>query len=363
MPTSSKNSGQSTHASGAAAAAKPAKFVDVDGAGAGVGLDAEVLQALRPVIRSVQERTQVRARAHLRRLRAVILLDGAVRRTPLTDALDRSLLELPLAADRVLLDAWRDEVSALVNSLEVGPRPLPCRVVAARNTRLPELREQDRRAGITAEFDPAELRGTGGVLRDLAEAYADDDLLLVANAAQLLVEPLHAVAEQAAERAGDVTVVGDVDGTPASLLLVTCRALRDLPAVGFVDLKEQALPLMAKRYDVRVQRRSSPAGLPIRTPSCYLGALQAYHRIQAGEPARKPAFGERWKCRFSVVEPGAAVAAGAQLHNSVVLRGGRVEANALVADSIVCAGGVVRRREHVLGQLVGSRGRSAIERH
>jgi mannose-1-phosphate guanylyltransferase len=223
------------------------------------------------------------------------------------------------------------------------------------------LRERDRAAGIVAESDPSELRGTGGVLRDVAEAFADDDMLLVANAAQVLVEPLASVAADAAERGGDVTVVANADGTPASLTLISCRALRELPAVGFVDLKEQGLPLMARRHDVRVQTRAAAAGMPIRTPQDYLKALKAYHRVLAGERPHGEAFGERWRRRFALVEDGAVVAADAELHNTVVLRGGRVEAGALVANCVVCDGGVVRRREQVMGRLVDATGRRPVD--
>ena len=41
------------------------------------------------------------------------------------------------------------------------------------------------------ERDLSDYRGTGGVLHDLAADYDDDDLILVANAAQVLLDPLH----------------------------------------------------------------------------------------------------------------------------------------------------------------------------
>ena len=312
----------------------------------------------RPAVhRSVAQPSR---RDRLHRLRAVILLEGAVRRTSFMGALDRSLLELPLQPQRVLLDLWRDEIGALLASLDLDGG-VPTRLIVGRTSRPPVLRERDRAAGIISESDPSDLRGTGGVLRDLAEAYADDDMLLVANAAQVLVEPLAGVAADAAESGGDVTVVANADGTPASVMLISCRALRELPAVGFVDLKEQGLPLMAKRHDVRVQTRAAAAGMPIRTPQDYLKALKAHHRVLAGEQPRNEAFSERWRRRFALVEDGAVVAPDAELHNAVVLRGGRVEAGALVANCVVCDGGVVRRREQVMGRLVDAAGRRPVD--
>jgi hypothetical protein len=211
------------------------------------------------------------------------------------------------------------------------------------------------------ETDPSELRGTGGVLRDLAQEYDDDDVLLVANAAQLLVAPLHELASDAAARGGEVTVAANSDGTPSSLSLLSCRALRQLPEVGFVDLKEQGLSLMASKFEVTTLWRSSAYGLPIRTPRDYLSALRAHHRMAAGASAHEEAFGERWQWTFGLAERGASVDPDAKLHDAVVLRGGRVAAGALVADSIVCGGGVIRARETVVGRLSSAAGRVGIE--
>ena len=68
-------------------------------------------------------------------------------------------------------------------------------------------------------------------------------------------------------------MVSHEDGTPSGLMLVSCRALRLIPARGFVDMKEQALPLIAAKYDVRVMHRRRPTGLPVRSLTDYIQAL------------------------------------------------------------------------------------------
>jgi hypothetical protein len=328
-------------------------------------------RALRPVIVSLPGRTPDRSAAvsdRLQRLRAVVLLDGAVRRGGLAEAAGRSLLDLPIVGGRTLLDLWSGEVEELSRRLaeargsegrgseERGERGrvrgIAWRILIGRGTRQPAARAATSTIRMSIEVDPGDLRGTGGVLRDAAAGYADDDLLLVANAAQVLVEPLHELAAQAGRRGGDVTVLGNVDGAPASLMLVSCRALRVLPTIGFVDLKEQGLPMIAARYEVSVLNRAPTAGLPIRTPGDYLAALRARHRLDCGRSVCPAPFDERWDSAFAVVEPGAKVAADAVIHNSVVLAGARVDGGAVVADSVVCAGGVVRRREHVVRRLI-----------
>jgi hypothetical protein len=236
------------------------------------------------------------------------------------------------------------------------------RIIVGRTARQPVPAARHRTAGFEVEADPAELRGTGGVLRDLAERHDDNDLLLVANAAQVLVEPLTAIAEMIGECGGDVTVLANADGTPTSILLLSCRALRDLPRVGFVDLKEQGLACMAARHDVRVCRRPSAAGMPSAPAADYLRAVDRFHtgRSNGDTPSDRP-FSERWRRRFSIVETGAVVADGAELHNAVVLRGARVGAGALVSDSVLCDGAAIGRREHIAAQLISRHGRTVID--
>src|SRR5204863_1877814 len=133
--------------------------------------------------------------------------------------------------------------------------------------------------------DQSEFRGTGGVLRDLSHDYDEDDLVLVANAAQLLLDPLSVVAAALDHKGGDVAMISHHDGTPSGLMLVRCKTLRLIPAAGFVDMKEQALPTISQHFDVRVTHFRRPSGLPIRTLSDYIAALRHYHRPRQGRRA------------------------------------------------------------------------------
>ncbi len=63
-------------------------------------------------------------------------------------------------------------------------------------------------------------------------------------------------------------------------------------------------------------------------------------------------FDERWRPVFSIIEPGAQVAAGARLHDSVVLEGGVVGPGSEVVRSVVGRGGIVRRKQRILDDLV-----------
>src|SRR5439155_18723223 len=112
---------------------------------------------------------------------------------------------------------------------------------------------------------------------------------------------------------------------------------------GYVDMKEQALPDIATRYDVRVLARRRPSGLPIRTLDDYIQALRYHHRRKAGTKAAVDPLAEDWKATFALIEPGAQVDPASRVHDSVVLKDAVVEAGAVLVRSVVCPGGFLRR--------------------
>jgi hypothetical protein len=122
-------------------------------------------------------------------------------------------------------------------------------------------------------------------------------------------------------------------------------------------MKEQALPIIASSYDVRVVQCRRPTGLSIRTLSDYIAALRALHqpiRATATDP-----WAEDWKSTFAIVEPGAAVSPSARIHDSVVLAGASVEAGAVVVRSVVA--GTVRRDRKAVDQCVGRSGKGEFD--
>src|SRR5439155_1548879 len=186
----------------------------------------------------------------------------------------------------------------------------------------------------------------------LAADYSDDDLILVCNAAQILLDPLAAIATALDRKVGDVTIVSHKDGTPSGVQLVSCKCLRLIPDSGFVDMKEQALPLIASKFDVTVMHRRRPTALPIRSLADYVMAMRHYHRRRLGQVAQSDPLAEDGQPAFAIVEQGATVDARAHVHDSVVLKGGVVEAGAVVVRSIVCPGGVVKKDKSAVDLLV-----------
>ena len=293
------------------------------------------------------------------RLRAIVLLGGSVRVNALSTATGRSVLDLPLDEGGSILNFWLGQAAEVARM--AGLDRLPIRVMVDQNSPEPRSASPQYVGAYRVERDLSEYRGTGGVLCDICNSYQDDDLILIVNGAQVLLDPLTLVLTTLARKRGDVAVISHDDGTPSGIMLVTCKTLRMLPAQGFVDMKEQGLPLIASKFDVRVVKRRRPTGLPIRSLEGYIQALHYYHRRRSGKPAITDPLAEDWTPVFSLVEPGATVDASVRVHDSVVLAGGCVEPGVVLVRSVVCPGAVVRRDRTAVDQLialqVGSRGR------
>lgn len=284
-------------------------------------------------------------------LRAVVLLAGTVRPTQFMRAIGRSVLGLPLDDRKSVLENWRDHVDDLAN--QVVGRPVTVRVMVGKTSPRPPHVDSGALTRFEYETDPGEFRGTGGLLSDIAQHYADHEYLFIANGGQLLLEPLSRLVEHLAFVGGDACIVAHEDGTPSGLMMIRCGCLRSIPRIGFVDLKEQALPQIAKRHVVKVARRARPTGMSMRTLDGYVASLREHHRRAMGEEGGHDPFGEDWKPTFSLVEPGARVDDTATVHDSVVLSGATVLAGAVLVRSVVCPGGVVMRKQMVVDQSVG----------
>jgi len=280
----------------------------------------------------------------------MVLLGGSVRPTALGLATGRSVLDLPLDENGSVFNGWLDQAADLAR--ELGLDGLPVRVMVNQKSPDPSSADPRHFGRFRVERDLSEYRGTGGVLHDLARDYEDDDLILVTNAAQVLMDPLPTVVAALHRRGGDVTVVSHEDGTPSGIMLVACKTLRQISEDGYVDMKEQALPEIASRFDVRVLERRRPTGLPIRTLEDYIQALRYHHRRKAGKRSAVDPLVEDWDSTFSLIEAGAQVDPTSRVHDSVVLKGSIVEAGAVLVRSVVCPGGVLRRDKTVVEAFV-----------
>jgi mannose-1-phosphate guanylyltransferase len=292
----------------------------------------------------------------LDRLSAVIVLAGTVQptRSRFSRAVGRMVIDMPLDDQRTILGMWVEQVSLLAERL--GRTTLPMRLLLdGKSPALEQGVPEARRTLLSVERDPKDFRGTGGVLADLASGMDPADYLLVVNGRQILLEKLADLAQELARPGADAAVIGHQDGTPSGAMIVRAGAMSVIPGDGFVDMKEQALPRIAREHRVQVVMRDHPTGLSIRTLPDYLNALRMYYRKIQNAPVLDDPFAENLRSTFAIVQDGAAVDASAQLVDSVVLGGGRVEAGAIVVRSVVFSDAVVRRNQRVIDRVVSNK--------
>lgn len=282
----------------------------------------------------------------------VVLVAGVVRPTDWHRAIRRPLLDLPVDQERSLLDLWYAQVVRLARAL--ATKGLTLRIRLDHGAGVPAHRHlRHNLVRVLVDRDLHAWRGSGGVLRDVAFDYPDDAHMVAVHAAQIPLQSLRAVVERLSETGADATLMTTDRGTCGSVAFLRCGCLREIPAVGFCDFHEQALPVISGRFVTRAVPGPGPIGMPVRTRSGYIQALRQYHHMRRGLSAGGP-MAEDWRPAFGIVERGADVHPTAQVLDSVVLEGARVDRGAVLVRSVVCPGAVVRRDRVVVDQLVGS---------
>jgi NDP-sugar pyrophosphorylase family protein len=287
------------------------------------------------------------------RVRSIILLAGAVREGHAGQAIGGVLLDFPLKKGLTLLDAWRVHVAELAQAWgrsDLALRVLVNRTVSAGSS--PSRNESSDGTVVHIEADRSELRGTGGVLRDLSDDYKESDLLLILNANQVLLTPLHLLVREMSEIDADVTILAAADGTPCGIQLVRVSALRTISPKGFVDFKEQALTQLALTHRVRVVTRNDPPAQQIRTLDGYIAALRRLSGPRAAPVEVPPAFAEDWSPSFGLVDTAATVDRTALVHDSVVLARAKVGAGAVLLRSVISEDAIVAPGELVIDKVV-----------
>jgi hypothetical protein len=287
--------------------------------------------------------------------RSFVLLAGTPAASSLSAQLGRSVLDLPITSTQRLLDVWRSRIRPSLAAAQHPdePREGEILILVGTSDRPPTVVNSAENPRVRITRDAGEFRGTAGVLRDLCDSLPEEEWLVVGVASQCPDEGHIAHLVSQANPDVGVTLTADRDGAPSGLMLLRSHALASIPAIGFIDLKEQALPRIASASGVRVL--TSPGGVtpPLRDLRTYLQALRSWHRSGSlmGTSAGNP-YEERGVPAFGVVEDGATVAPTARLHDSVVLAGAVVESGCEVVRSVIGPGAVVRRRDRVVGRLV-----------
>ena len=191
-------------------------------------------------------------------------------------------------------------------------------------------------------------RGTAGLLADACRGDADPDGWLLAGHGR--ATPTATAAETLAELKpppdGCDVMLLHHRGLLQGLWLVRRRVLSAVPAIGYVDFKEQLLEqLDADGGDERIGlchvRR--PLLRPLTDRAGYLEAVAAHHpTADAGRPS------------FGFVENDDAPPADVRLYDSVILHGGRAEPPSVLARCVVAGGGRVPGRSVVENRTIAA---------
>lgn len=265
-------------------------------------------------------------------LRGLVLLTGGMLPTPLELVCGRPPLSMPVASHPTLLDHWLAHAHELPHTLRT--RDFALHVVG-------DVRgaEQASSTGpVQLHQDPGEARGPGGALADFVRTFEDEDRLLVVTGHWLLHASLTRLCLRLQQAGGDAALLMQGGREFAGLMLITCRSLRHVPAVGYCDLKEQWLPRLTSSCRVMGVAIREKLMNPMRTAGQYLSALAL----------AKPGG--------SIVEDEARVAPTALLQDAVALRGSVIEEQAVVARSLVCQGAVVCGGDEVVDAVVTPQG-------
>ena len=287
----------------------------------------------------------------------VIMLAGALHPSPLQRELNLPPLCLPMSRRGTLLDCWierfaeakecrqiwivvNDEADALAIRQISGARLFP--------NGGPE---------ITVMAEPAPWRGTGGLVRDLADGVAAGGAVLVAEAHRVPCASVTRMIQIHAAR-GEGVVAVTATNEPAGLYLFERAEINRIPDIGYYDLKEQFLPALRKQNRPVRSLKVVDRSIRIRSRQTYLAAVAVSlgpdgspHRIDPGASISASARLEG-RC---VIESGAVVEDGSVLQDSVILRGAIVERGAIVSRSIVVPGARVAPGELIVDRIVADR--------
>ena len=287
----------------------------------------------------------------VKNLKAVIMLAGSVRPSPLRRSVKNSFLLLPIQKNYTIIDVWLQQIKNL--AIDFSIEPLQVRVMQDQTSRMQNnFLKIDGLVQLTFEQDPIAYRGTGGLLRDLSDEYHDDDYLLVVNAAQVVLGSVTSLVKELMKIDTDIVIASTFDGTPIDLMLVRSGILKKIGKVGFVDIKEQALKNISKDHDVRVLRSNVLRALPIRTLDTYLLTIKEYYIYNDMNRDINHSF-EDWQATFSIIDRNAKVHPSAVIHDSVVLAGAIVEENAVIVRSVVAPNGRVTNSQSIVDTVIG----------
>ncbi|MEE8154085.1 MAG: hypothetical protein V3T53_03880 [Phycisphaerales bacterium] len=288
-------------------------------------------------------------------LRACLVLAGGLRPSPLVEAAGRSILDLYLTSQKTVLDVMVEQLTLLPTS---DGMPLTIRVV--HNARLPAPWPGTSAPNVRFEQDPQAYRGVAGLVADVCAGYEDHEHVLVVEAGRVFAGDIESMWDEHLASDADVTVGCNQDDSPGGVYITKCGVLRDIPPIGFVDIKEQWLASASDRgVKVRVHGFSSPGALPLRTRADFLAAARHVNNHLASRDGRSiaPLPAEATGPEpLRVIGHGAAIGPDVGIEDAVIMPAAVIGGGALIEHSVVCPGAVIEPKLRVLNAVVSRSG-------
>lgn len=283
-----------------------------------------------------------------------VMLAGGLRASPLRRQLGWPVLALPVTHEDTLLDLWLEALHGTGGCDSITIVVSTDADAAALRRQLAELNGSAANVPDTRVIvEPAKWRGTAGIIRDVTAGSDESELVLVLEAGCL--PPRSLTALLAPTRAGAIATVA-VGGRaePAGAYALRSSVLRQVPDVGFFDIKEQLLPAMYAHGCGAGTVQITDRVIRLHDRTGYLQAVaHSFKQVSSNRCDTRP--GRTQAARIlghPLIGPQVMIEPGAVVHDSVVLRGATIGPEAVVSGSIIDENVEVRAGEIVKDAIV-----------
>lgn len=277
---------------------------------------------------------------------SVLFLAGGPNQPSLQRALGFPVAGLPLESDRTLLAAWLDVIDR-----RAGDPPssmhLLCSAASDADWFSAELRRAGRSsAAIDVRLDARAHRGVCGLLADTASDCPLAEWSLVVELNALPPASLDPLFEAAAKPEVAMAVGSSRDERPAGVFLLRNDLLKEVPRLGYLDLKEQFLPQLVARGRRIEAAALSETAVRLTDRRNYLRAIRIWQSTRGAAAADPAIAGSSLVCEGvqmpqdgfvidSVILPGAAIGRGAVIARSVIGPLMQVPEGSVLVDAVL----------------------------